>query len=119
MCPNRSGRRRKLQIRMTIRRVSGVRRALRRTRREPIPRGSPAAGEDRHQLLWRNHFELSIGTVARLLVRAPSSKMRHVTKAGSLHMLVSHFDHQFGPQRLPREVLALAPAALAAWHATR
>jgi hypothetical protein len=34
-------------------------------------------------------------------------------------VLVGDFDHQLGPQRLPREVLALAPAALAARHALR
>src|SRR5438067_1133092 len=33
-----------------------------------------------------------------------------------LHMFVSNFDHQLGTQRLPRQVLALAPAALAARH---
>ena len=32
-------------------------------------------------------------------------------------MLVSDFDHQLGPQRLPRQILALAPAALATRHA--
>ena len=52
----------------------------------------------------------------RLLVRAPPSKMRHVPEARALHVLVGDFDHQLGPQRLPRQVLALAPAALAARH---
>jgi len=32
-------------------------------------------------------------------------------------MLVSDFDHQFGPQRFPRQIFSLAPTALAARHA--
>ena len=75
------------------------------------------AGENRGQFVRRNHFELGISAVARPLVRAPPSKMRHVPEAGALHVLISDFDHQLGPQRLPRQVLALAPAALAARHA--
>ena len=69
------------------------------------------------QLLRRNDFELGVRAVARLLVRAPPAKLRRVTEAAALHVLVSDFDHQFGTQRLPRQVLALAPAALAARHA--
>ena len=58
-------------------------------------------GEDLHQLLRRNHFELGIGTVARFLIRAPSAKLRHVAEAAALHVLVGHFDDQLRPQRLP------------------
>ena len=76
-----------------------------------------AGGEYLCQLLRRNHFELSIRAVARLLVGAPPAKLRHVTEARALHVLVGDFDHQLGPQRLPRQILALAPAALAAGHA--
>src|SRR5439155_15546481 len=47
------------------------------------------------------------------------SKVRHVTETRSLHVLVSDFHHQFGPQGLPRQILALAPAALATRHAMR
>jgi hypothetical protein len=39
-----------------------------------------------------------------------------VTKAVALHMVVGDFDYQFGTERLPRQVLALAPAALATRH---
>ena len=39
-----------------------------------------------------------------------------MTEAGALHVLVSNFHHQLGSQWLPGQVLALAPAALAAWH---
>src|SRR6266566_3876975 len=36
---------------------------------------STAPRENRHQLLRRNHFELSIGAVGGFLVEAPSPKM--------------------------------------------
>ena len=38
-------------------------------------------------------------------------------KRAALHVVVGDFDHQLGTQRLPRQILALAPAALAARHA--
>jgi hypothetical protein len=55
-----------------------------------------ASGENRGQFMRRNNFELGISAVARLLVVAPSSEMRHVPEAGALHMLVRDFDNQFG-----------------------
>ena len=75
------------------------------------------AAKNRHQLLRWNHFELGIGAVAGFFVGAPPSKLRHVAEAGALHVLICDFHHQFRPQRLPRQVLALAPAALSARHA--
>jgi bifunctional non-homologous end joining protein LigD len=89
-------------ILMTIRRVNGVPGALGRVIPEHVWQGSAAAGKNRHQLLRRNHFELGIGTIARSLIGAPSSKLRHVTEAGTLHVLVNDFDHQLRSQRLPR-----------------
>ena len=44
--------------------------------------------------------------------------MGHVAEAAALHVLVGNFNHQLGTQRLPGQVFALAPAALAAGHAT-
>src|SRR6266571_4731035 len=108
MCRKRYGRRKKLPTRMTIRRGNGVPSAPRRRALEQVSRGSAAGGENLRQLLRRNDFELRIGAVARLLVRAPPSKMRQVTEARALHVLVSDFGHEFGSQRLPRQVLALA-----------
>ena len=58
--------------------------------------GSAAAGENHRQLFRRNHFELVIGAVARLLVRAPSTKLRCMTETIALHVIVSDFDDQFG-----------------------
>src|SRR5215831_13780430 len=86
---------------------------------EPRPRSSATSGENHRQLFGRNNFELGIRAVARLLVRAPPAKLRCVTEAVALHVVVSDFDDQFRTQRLPRQVLALAPAALAARHAVR
>ena len=60
---------------------------------------------------------MGIGAVARLFVDTPPAKLRHVPEASALHVLVRDFDHQLGPQRLPRQILALAPAALASRHA--
>ena len=67
--------------------------------------------------MWWNDFELVIRAVAWLLVRAPPAKLRCVTEAAALHVVVSDFDYQFRTQRLPRQVLASAPAALAPGHA--
>src|SRR4051812_10658925 len=100
MCPKRYGHRKKLPTRMTIRRGNGVRSAPRRRTLEHVWRGSAPGSENRGQFLRRNDFELRVGAVARFLVRAPPSKMGHVTEAVALHVLVSDFNHQFGSQRL-------------------
>src|SRR5438067_11382307 len=71
------------------------------------------------QFLRRNYFELGIRAISRLLVGAPSAKLRSVAKSASLHMVIGDFDNQFRSQRFPRQVLTLTPAALATRHATR
>ena len=43
--------------------------------------------------------------------------MGHVAESTALHVLVGDFDDEFGTQRLPRKIFALAPAALTAGHA--
>src|SRR6266478_5860738 len=116
MCPKRYGQSKRRPTLTTIRRVNGVRGVPGR-RIASRSTGSAAIGKNRRQLVWRNHLELSIRTVARVLVGAPFSKLRQVTEAGTLHVLVGDFNYQLGPQRLPRQVLALAPAALATRHA--
>src|SRR5216683_2348356 len=72
------------------------------SRRKGGQKASAAAGKNRHQLLRWNHFELGIGALARFFVVAPPSKLRRVTEASALHMLISDFHHQLGPQRFPR-----------------
>src|SRR6185369_4700169 len=74
-------------------------------------------GEDLGQLLWRHNFELRVSAIARLLVRPPPSKLRDMAKAAALHVVISDFDYKLGPQRLPGQIFALAPSALAARHA--
>src|SRR5260370_10282935 len=90
---------------MTIRRANGARSA-----------SSAARSKNRHQLLRRNDFALGIRAVARFLVDAPSAKLRHVPESRPLHVFVGDLHHQLRPQRLPRQVLALAPAALPSRH---
>src|ERR1700746_3437467 len=75
--------------------------------------------ENRRQLLRRNHLKLRIRAVAGLLILAPSAELRRVAEPVSLHVVVSDFHHQLGAQRFPRQVLALAPAALPARHTFR
>src|SRR5467141_630372 len=78
---------------------------------------SATVRENRGQLLRRNHFELGIGAVGRLLIHSPSAKLRGMAKAASLHVVVSNFEHELGPQWFPGQVLALTPATLATRHA--
>src|SRR5688572_22878142 len=117
MCPKRFARRRRLRTPMTIRRVSGARVLIRviRGSENPLAAGSENLGE----LLRWNDLELSVCAIVRLLVRAPSAKLRGVPEAAALHVVVCDFNHQLGTQRFPREILALAPAALSSRHALR
>ena len=62
----------------------------------------------------RDDLELRVGAVARRLVRPPAPELRGVAEARALHVVVGDLDDELGSQRLPREVLALAPAALRA-----
>src|SRR5262245_12007028 len=86
------------------------------------PSGRPrlATGrEDRRQLVRRDHLELRVAALARGLVRTPPPELRGVAEAPALHVVVRDLDHQLRPERLPREILALAPAAVAPRHALR
>ncbi len=78
---------------------------------------SAAGSENFHQFLRRDDFQLRVGAVFGLLVDAPSAELGHVAKAAALHVFVSHLNHQLGTKGLPREIFALAPAALTAGHA--
>src|ERR1700683_2215929 len=68
------------------------------------------------QFLRSNNFELGIGTIAGIFVRAPSAELCRMPEATSLHVIVSNFYNQFRPQWFPRQILALAPATLSAGH---
>ena len=64
-------------------------------------------------------LELIVAAVARRLVGTPAQEDRRVAEAIALHVVVLHLAHALDPQRLPRQILAGAPAALAARHARR
>src|SRR5215510_11077102 len=70
------------------------------------------------EFLRRHNLKLIIRTVFRPLVFAPSSKLRSVTEATTLHVVVRDLDYQLGSQRLPGQILALTPATLRARNAT-
>src|SRR5260370_2061397 len=119
MCPNRCVPRRKPPILTTTRRVNGANGTgtARRNAGFSLPAFSSTPRKDRTQFVRRYDFKLVISALARLLVVAPPSKMRHVPEASTLHVLISDLGHQLGPQRFPRQVLPLAPSALAARNA--
>src|SRR5262249_19320679 len=80
----------------------------------------PARGEDRLELVGGDDFELRVGAVARWLVGAPAAELGGGAGAVGLHVVVLDLHAQLAAQRLPRQVLALAPAtagAGAALHA--
>ena len=52
-----------------------------------------------------------------LAIGAPAAEVGHVAEAAALHVFVGDLDDEFGAERFPGEVLALAPTALAAGHA--
>src|SRR5271154_4606766 len=115
MFPKRCSRPRKLPIPTTIRR-GNMTGADRKRMPDPTSETSPISRKNLHELLRRNDLKLSIGAIARLLVRAPSSEVRHVTEAVALHVFVGDFYYELGPERLPREVFPLTPSALSAWY---
>ena len=85
MCLKRCGRRRKLPILMTIRPANGGNGVKKQASQKEIDghvaRLSGLCEKIVIQLLRRNHFELGVGAVARLLVGPPPPKLRHVTEA--------------------------------------
>src|SRR5205085_7731053 len=79
----------------------------------PSSRG-PAMGsgaEDVGQLGRDDHLELVVRAGRRVSVGAPPLEVGGVAETFALHVLVGNLTHQLGAQRLPRHVLALAPAA--------
>src|SRR5262249_17505148 len=90
----------------------------------PARAGGPAArsgapGSRREhlgQLVGRGDLELVVAAVTRPLVGPPPHEGGRVAKAVALQMVVLDLAHALDAQRLPREVLARAPAAVAARH---
>src|SRR6516165_2095542 len=83
---------------------------------EVILRTLAACGKNLSQFLRRDHLKLRIAAVLRRLVFSPAPKLCGVTKTLPLHVVVRNLHNQLRPQRFPRQILTLAPAALAAWH---
>src|SRR5688500_11289352 len=68
-------------------------------------------------LVRQSDLELIVAAVARRLVRTPALEDRGVPEAIALHVIVFDLAHPLDPHRLPRQIFARAPAALAARHA--
>ena len=75
--------------------------------------------EDLLELVRSRDLELIVGAVVRRLVGAPALETAAWRNAVALHVVVLHFADALDAQRLPRQILARAPAALAARHARR
>src|SRR5438876_8699785 len=62
-------------------------------------------------------LELIVPAVLRALVGSPALEHGRVTESIALHVVVLHLAHALDAQRLPRQILPRAPAALTARHA--
>ena len=91
------GRRRKLPTLTTIRRGNSASDGSKRNERADLE----ASRENFSEFLRRNYFELGIRAIAGLFVRPPPAEVRHMPEAASLHVLISDFHNQFGPQGFP------------------
>src|SRR5260221_3938722 len=54
----------------------------------------PRSGENSRQLVWWDNLELIVHAIARTLVVAPTAKLRGVSKAISLHVIVGNLHDQ-------------------------
>jgi hypothetical protein len=77
----------------------------------------PLGAEHLLQLERGGDFQLVVAAVLRRLVVAPAQEGGGVAEAVALQVVVLDLDHALGPQRLPAQVLAAAPARLRAGHA--
>ena len=87
---------------------------------ERLERGQRAIrrrAEDLRELVRRRDRELVVGAAGRCPVGAPAQEDGGVTEAVALHVVVFDLAHAFDAERLPRQILARAPSALAAGHA--
>ena len=86
----------------------------------PPPRASTRQhGEDLLQRVRRDDLELVVAAALRRLVGPPAHEGRRVAEAVALQVVVLHLADALDAQRLPRQVLAGAPAAGRAGHALR
>src|SRR5262249_35009553 len=68
------------------------------------------------ELVGRRHVALVVAAIARRLVGPPSEEGRRVAEPIALQVVVLHLAHALDAERLPREVLAGAPATVSAGH---
>src|SRR5262249_39494532 len=98
------------------------RRSCGRARGSSIPtirrlrRGLRLRGENLLQGEGARDLELIVAAIGGILVGPPAQEGGAVAEAVAFHVVVLHFTHPLDPQRLPRQVLPLAPAALASGH---
>jgi hypothetical protein len=110
MSPKKTGHLRKHQIPMTTLRVQNNSLAANDLWLLDIAR------ENRHQLVWWNHFELLKRAGLGFLVDPPSAELGHVSKSIALHVFIGDLNYELGSQRFPRKIFPLAPAALSPGH---
>src|SRR5688500_18168146 len=85
----------------------------RRSRRSAAGAARP---ENLLELVRRRNFELVVSAFVRRLVGPPPQKRRGVPEPIALQVVVLHFADPLDAERLPRQILAGAPAALPARH---
>src|SRR4029453_12393968 len=72
--------------------------------------------EDPLELVRSRDLELIVAAVGGCLVRTPAQERGRVAEPRALHVVVLHLADALDAERLPRQILAGAPAALAAGH---
>src|SRR5215471_14896127 len=101
-----------LRGRRTIARRATSRRAC--SRRSESRRSSFLLPRAEHllELVGRRDLELVVAAFVGPLVGPPAHEDRGMAKAVALQVVVLHLAHALDAQRLPRQILARAPAAL-------
>src|SRR5262245_21977055 len=72
--------------------------------------------EDLLELVRSRDLELIVPAILGPLVGPPAQKKGGVAETLALQMVVLHFADPFDADRLPRQILARAPATLSAGH---
>ena len=92
---------RKLPIRMTIRRASGASGGKQEHRKRLVEHALPSGREDCRESPAAEQLPVAHKCSRRLFVGTPSAKLCGMTEAIALHVVISDFDHQLRPKRLP------------------
>src|SRR5688572_20979801 len=99
----------------TCRSSSGRRKSIwnRLSKRSAVGAARP---ENLLELVRRRNLELVVSAFVRRLVGPPPQKRRGVPEPVALQMVVLHLADALDAERLPRQILAGAPAAVPARH---